>query len=339
MKHKNRILVTPFLLMAVVLMLTVTCKKEDALPVLITTDAISIAQTTATSGGNITSDGGASVTARGVCWGTVTNPSTALTTKTTDGTGTGSFPSSITGLTANTTYYVRAYATNSAGTAYGNEVSFTTLPSASYTVNDNDGNTYNTITIGTQVWLVENLKTTKYNDGTAITYPETDNTAWTNNTTGAYAWYGNDAATYKATYGALYNWYAVDHASNGGKSICPAGWHVPRDAEWTTLTTFLGGETVAGGKMKSTGTIEAGTGKWYDPNTGADNSSGFSALPGGSRGYDGTFSGIGNVAGWWSSTAGGATSAWFRYLDYEGSDAGSSNDSKTNGFSVRCIRD
>ena len=132
---------------------------------------------------------------------------------------------------------------------------------------DIDGNDYKTVTIGTQVWMVENLKTTKYNDGTAI--PNiTDNTSWAALTTGAYCDNINTPSI-STTYGRLYNWYAVDNnagtkvASNGGKNVCPTGWHVPSDAEWTTLTTYLGGESVAGGKLKETGTTH-----WQSPNTG-----------------------------------------------------------------------
>ena len=173
--------------------------------------------------------------------------------KTTDGSGTGTFTSSITGLTAGTTYYVRAYATNSAGTGYGNDISFTTQQGGVGNVTDDDGNVYHSVTIGTQVWMVENLKTTKYNDGTSIPLV-TDATDWHNLLTPGYCWNNNDEATYKATYGALYNWYTVNTGN-----LCPTGWHVPGDAEWTTLTTYLGGEDVAGGKLK-----EVGITHWLD---------------------------------------------------------------------------
>ncbi len=201
------------------------------LATLITTAASSVTQTTAVSGGNITLDGGGAITGRGVCWSTSQNPTTALTTKTSDGTGTGTFTSNISGLTANTKYYIRAYAVNSAGTAYGDEKFFTT--EAVKTVTDIDGNVYNAVTIGTQVWMVENLKTTKYNDGNAISNV-TDDAEWHSLTTDAYCWYDNNPSTYKADYGAMYNWYAV----KTGK-LCPTGWHVPLDAEWTILVSFF----------------------------------------------------------------------------------------------------
>jgi uncharacterized protein (TIGR02145 family) len=201
------------------------------------------------------------------------------------------------------------------------------------TVIDIDGNIYHIVTIGTQVWMVENLKTTKMNDGTAIPLV-TDGTAWSILTTPGYCWYKNDPATYKTPYGALYNWYAV----NTGK-LCPTGWHVPTDAEWTRLTTYLGGETVAGGKMKSTGTIGGGTGLWQNPNTGATNESGFTGVPAGCLNIDGTFIGIGYSSYCWSSSDYDIGSAWLRYLDANNSNVLKVGVSKSNGFSVRCLRD
>ena len=171
------------------------------LATLSTTVPSSITSTTAATGGNITADGNGAITSRGVCWGTTANPS-ITDSHTTDATGAGSFTSNLTGLSAGTTYYARAYATNSAGTAYGNQVTFNTM------IADIDGNLYNIVTIGTQVWLKENLKVTKYQDGTVI--PNiSDNTAWSGLINGAYCWYNNNSATYKDTYGALYNWYTL----------------------------------------------------------------------------------------------------------------------------------
>ena len=295
-----------------------------SVPTLSTTAAAAIASTTAISGGNIANDGGSTVTACGVCWGTATKPTTA-NSKTSDGTGIGTFASNLTGLTVNTTYYVRAYATNSAGTGYGNEITFKT----NTTITDIDGNVYNTVTIGTQTWMVENLKTTKYRNGDAIPNVTVD-ASWAALTTGAYCWYNNDAATFKATYGALYNWYAVADS----RKIAPTGWHVPTDAEWTTLTTYLGGVSVAGGKLKETGTSH-----WISPNTGATNSSGFTAFPGGSRYADGTSSFIGASGYWWSSSEGSSTNAWYRYMNPINSSVYRSNYNKYYGFSVRCLRD
>jgi uncharacterized protein (TIGR02145 family) len=151
-----------------------------------------------------------------------------------------------------------------------------------FTLTDVDNNTYKVVKIGTQVWMAENLKTTRYNDGSAIPLV-TDNTEWNNLTTPGYSWYNNDSATYAQTYGALYNWYTVETGN-----LCPTGWHVPSDAEWTTLTDYLGGEAIAGGKLKETGTAH-----WDSPNTGATDETGFTAFPGGNRTKNGPFSNLG----------------------------------------------
>ena len=198
-------------------------------------------------------------------------------------------------------------------------------------IKDSDGNIYTSVQIGTQVWMKENLKTTKFNDGTAIPNV-TDDTSWGALTTPAYCWYNNDAATYKATYGALYNWYAV--ASNGGKNVCPTGWHVPSDVEWTTLSDYMGGESVAGGKLKETGTTH-----WISPNTGATNETGFTALPGGLRVDSGSCYDIGYGGVWWSSTEDSTSYAWLRYMGFSYTYVGRGYNNKLCGFSVRCVRD
>jgi uncharacterized protein (TIGR02145 family) len=189
-------------------------------------------------------------------------------------------------------------------------------------ITDKDGNVYTSITIGTQVWMVENLKTTKYNDGSAIPNV-TDNTEWTNLTTRAYCWYDNDALTYKTPYGAMYNRYAV----NTGK-LCPTGWHVPSDAEWTTLITFLGGVDIAGGKLK-----EAGTSHWETPNYGT-HESGFTALPGGERNGTYFFLGIGSYGLYWTSNGNyrGMSSSVESVMVGE-------NIEYVEGLSIRCIQD
>lgn len=201
-------------------------------------------------------------------------------------------------------------------------------PSVTYgTMTDQDGNVYKTVTIGTQTWMAENLKVTKYNDGIAIPNV-TDNTAWKELTTGALCDYANTPSN-SETYGKLYNWYAV----KTGK-LAPKGWHVPSDAEWTELTNYLGGTSVAGGKLKETGTTH-----WASPNTGATNETGFTALPGGTRYSSGAFDDIGTSGVWWSATENNATSAWDRivYLNYSDVVRGYFN--KEVGFSVRCVRD
>ena len=201
-------------------------------------------------------------------------------------------------------------------------------PETPTSLTDIDGNTYNVITIGTQVWMKENLKTTRYNDGNSITNI-TDNAVWVSLTTNAYCWYNNNSSTYKADYGALYNWYSI----NTGK-LCPTGWHVPSDAEWTILTTYLGGESIAGGKLK-----EIETSHWTTPNTSATNESGFTALPGGNRSNPGTFFSIGLYGVWWSSTEYSSTQAYYRHMDYNNISVSRVFTTKTDGFSVRCVKD
>ena len=197
-------------------------------------------------------------------------------------------------------------------------------------VTDADGNVYSTVTIGTQVWMVENLKTTKFNDGTSIPLV-TDNT-WGTLTTPAYCWYNNDESM-KVVYGAVYNWFTV----NTGK-LAPKGWHVASDAEWSALIAFLGGEAIAGGKLKSVGTIEAGTGLWIEPNTGATNLSGFSAYPGGYRNSSG-FQQISMHGYWWTSTVNGATTSWVYDMSYDNAGAFRNFSAKTDGYHVRCVKD
>jgi uncharacterized protein (TIGR02145 family) len=313
--------------------------KSPGIPVLDTKAAISIASTIATCGGKIKNDGGATITNRGICWSTTSNPTVESGTKTSSGTGSGSFSSQITGLTAGTTYFVRAYAANSAGIGYGNQISFTTSSGQTGTVTDVEGNIYNTVSTGTQVWTIENLRTTKYNDGTDIPLI-TDNTSWAGLSTPGYCWYNNDPGTYKVNYGALYNWYAVSPAKNGGKNVCPIGWHLPSDDEWSILTTFWGGEYVAGGKLKETGTAH-----WAFPNEAATNESSFSALPGGFRNSSG-FQSAGLSGCWWSSSTyfssiNGTTNALSRVLgnSYNYVFRNKFGISMKFGYSVRCLKD
>ncbi|MCB9001260.1 MAG: fibrobacter succinogenes major paralogous domain-containing protein [Bacteroidales bacterium] len=227
------------------------------------------------------------VSQHGFCWNTTGNPTTSNAKTELWTLGGVRFSQTIENLIPATTYYVKAYIVIQNVTIYSKQTKITTTNG---TVTDIDGNTYITVTIGNQVWMAENLKTTHYNDGTAIPNV-TDGNEWAALTTGAYCWYSN-ATAYKDTYGALYNWYAV----NTGK-LAPTGWHVATDAEWTTLTTYLGGESVAGGKLKETDTTH-----WASPNTGATNETGFTALPGGYRGRGGAFGGIGGYGYWWSAT-------------------------------------
>ena len=203
---------------------------------------------------------------------------------------------------------------------------------------DQDGNIYKTISIGTQVWMAENLKASHYQNGDTISVV-TDDATWLGLSNGANCWYNNDSSTYDCPYGRLYNWYAVTDARN----VCPVGWHVPSDPEWNTLIGYLDPayyqnvsgtqSNSAGGKIKITGTQY-----WSAPNV-ADNATGLSGMPGGFRYGNGSFSLIGSNGSWWSSTQSNTFIAWFRYV-YGGS-AGVSRgtNSKAYGYSVRCVKD
>ncbi len=231
-------------------------------------------------------------------------------------------------------------------TGYAQSIALQSVNSAGPGVTYN-GYNYPTIILGNgQEWMVHNLRTTQYSDGTAIPLV-TDSLEWAANwkngtTLPMMCWYNNDQSTYTANnFGSLYNWYALSPTTNGNRNVCPSGWHVPTDAEWTTFINYLdpnadGGNNsnIAGGKIKSTGTQY-----WQSPNTDATNESGFSGLPGGSRFSVGAFFSAGNYGYWWSSTENATGLAWYRSLNYDYRNVGRYDDFKTNGFSVRCLRD
>jgi uncharacterized protein (TIGR02145 family) len=309
--------------------LTFTTQQNITFPTVTTNNITSITQNSAIGGGNVTSAGGGTVTARGIVWSTSQNPTvTSNIGLTTDGSGTGTFTSSINGLSPGSTYYLRAYATNSGGTAYGVQIIFTTtMPDGpGSTITDADGNMYNTIWIGGRQWMKENLKTTKYRDGSSITNV-TNNGVWVDlGTPAAYCWYNNNVAN-KPIYGALYNWYVINTGN-----LCPTDWHVPTGAEWTVLTDYVGGSDIAGTKLKATS-------GWNNNGNGTDNYN-FSALPGGYRYHDdGTFNALGGAGVWWSSTDGGATGAWYWGMYSDLGSANPANYDKRLGLSVRCVRD
>ncbi len=297
--------------------------------VLTTAEPSALTSESVVVGGNITSDGGGNITARGVYWGTSPNPTE---NKTNDGAGSGVFSSNLTGLSDGTVYYYRAYATNSSGTTYGQELSFITP------VTDIEGNVYKTVKIGDQVWMAENLKSTKYNDEAPIPNV-TSSDEWKVLGTPAFSWAGNDEATSKPLYGALYNWFVV-----GTGKLCPTGWHVPTDVDFINLELALGlpqedinvwdwRGTDQGQKMKST------TG-WLTNENGT-NSSGFTALPSGFRYYGtGGFEGQGTICYLWSSSEPqNLATAYYRRLDGDENRIYKSATLKQAGKAIRCIKD
>ena len=346
--------------LVIFILIITACKKDEKieLPVVSTVTASNIGSTTALSGGEITQDGGGMITARGIVWGTINNPNLVYNKGfTNDGTGTGVYVSHLTGLSKNTTYYirefnsliawltpgatyhVRAFARNSMGISYGNQVSFSTPPGSGSgeivfnpaltygSVTDIDGNTYKTIQIGTQTWMAENLRTTKLKNGDPI--PEVpDKIQWKDRTSGAYCNYNNEASL-SSIYGRLYNWYAV----NDTRNLAPEGWHVATDNDWTALADYLGGKGLAAYKLIETGTLH-----WTAPNTGATNESGFSALPGGLLLTWEGYAGIGTNSFWWSASEVDIYygSYWTIACTYNRIDKYGYN--KTDGYSVRCIK-
>ncbi len=265
---------------------------------------------------------------------------------------TGIFTEQITELIPNTSYYVRVYSEEDEIRYSKTVQTFTTAPT---TVTDYDGNSYNTVVIGNQVWMAENLKVTHYADGTEIPFIS-NNADWADleDDDKGYCWYDDNESAYKNTYGALYTWAAAmgdnavssDTNPSGVQGVCPDDWHLPSDAEWKELEMELGMTqaqadatnwrgTDEGGKMK-----EAGTTHWDNPNTDATNESGFTALPGGYRHYDhGDFGGLGSNGYFWSATEYDATYTWYRRLLYDYSDVNRGSSNKSYGFSVRCLRD
>jgi uncharacterized protein (TIGR02145 family) len=417
---------TIFTAVTLMVMSFISCTKDPTISVLTTDSASEITINSATLGGNITSDGGAAITLRGVCWGKDDNP-TIEGNHLEAGAGTGKFTCLAEGLDPNTIYHVRAYAQNSVGIAYGNDVVFATgiaapvittaqvsavtatsavsggvisynggapitesgvcwsktpdpdlddsfvinssgattfsitltnlSPGTKYYVRayvknsewtvygapvtfnskvaDVEGNLYSTVNIGSQVWMAENLRATKFNDGTPI--PNiTDNTEWINFSGAAYCWYKNEIQ-YKPTMGALYNWYTIEV---GG--LCPAGWHVPSDVEYSTMEIFLGMDpdsvnlwgwrgTDQGSKMKSVS-------DWSNDGNGT-NSSGFTGLPGGYRyAVTGVFYSLGDLTYWWTSTQHDEDRGWYRFLKGTNTDVYRASTSKKGGKYVRCVK-
>lgn len=303
-----------------------------------------ITATSAESGGQIESDGGASVAERGIVWSTTRQPTLEINTgMTLSGSGIEPYRAAITDLLPETTYYVRAFVATEAGIAYGEPESFTTPPDVAYgTAKDIDGNSYRTMQIGEQVWMAENLRTSRYRNGEDITYVMS-NSEWQDlgeTESGAWAFYNNNAGN--EPYGLLYNWYAV----NDFRGLCPTGWRVATDQDWQQLEQYLGmsrteanttgwrGQNASvGGKLKAEGTEF-----WRGPNVGATNESNFTALAGGYRFTSGSFSYLSFFGYWWTATEADANTAWRRLLFNNRESINRMNYDKRYGFSVRCVQ-
>lgn len=310
--------------------LSFTTSPTITIPTVTTASVTNITSSTATSGGNVTASGGAAVSARGVCWSTSQNP-TLSDSHTTDGSGTGSFVSNLSGLSPSTTYYVRAYATNSQGTAYGNQLNFTTtsepgMPCPGIPIVTYEGKTYNTVLIGSQCWLKQNLNVGARID---VTQSQSDNGIMEK-----YCY--NNQESNCEVYGGLYQWDELMQyqTTEGVKGLCPSGWHIPTQEELETLISHLEGESIAGGKMK-----EAGYVHWNSPNTGATNSSGFTALPAGHHYFDGTFTELGYRSDHWTSTLSSSQIAWNINLFYDSPNVSMSGDYRASSLSARCLKD
>jgi uncharacterized protein (TIGR02145 family) len=314
------------------------CEKK-VVPVVITGEVTDITGSSATCAGEVIDEGSSPIYTRGICWSVNENP-TVDDDFTNSGTGLGSYTSNLVRLDGSTVYYVRAYATNDDGTGYGDEVSFQTAPreiifnqAITYgSLTDQDGNTYRSVDIGEQTWMAENLRAVHYRDGSEI--PKvTDLYTWTDLTTGGFCYYDNDSLN-KYIYGALYNWYVIEDE----RKICPEGWHVPSDEEWTELENYMGGSLYAGMKLK-----EIGQSHWASPNVGATNESGFTGLPGGARywSFQHDFWSLEYFGIWWSSTESytDSQSAWYRYISTNSVDVASDIWWKITGFSIRCVKD
>jgi uncharacterized protein (TIGR02145 family) len=301
-----------------------------AYPIVITLEMGAFSSTTATLGGTVNANGGTAITSRGIVWSTSPDPTTA-DNMTYEGSGTGTFESILEGLEVSTLYYAKAYAINNAGISYGNEVSFYVTNDPYIPGNgviDIDGNYYPTIHASSgQEWMTENLKVCRYANGDSIIHL-TENLQWSMTDEGAWSYYNHNPSNGQI-FGKLYNGWAVEDPRN----VCPAGWHVPSTPEWTLLHSVNGGLSYGGGNLKATG-IDI----WLSPNTGATNSSGFTALPGGVRLGGGDFQEIYGSGYWWTSTGNSATLD-HRILYYTSTGVWTGSASKQEGHSIRCVKD
>jgi uncharacterized protein (TIGR02145 family) len=297
---------------------------SPGVPSITTTAITDIVSRSAKSGGVITTDGGAPVTARGIVWATTPSP-TILNFKTNDGNGTGTFTSTMTSLASQTIYYIRAYATNSLGTAYGNEIQFSSA--SANTVTDTEGNVYSYVTICGKNWMAESLKTTKYRNGDAITNG-TSGFNWSTSTTGAYV-YPNGEINKVDSFGLLYNIYAV----NDGRGVCPSGWRLPTDAEWKELEICQGMTSTEADLTGFRGTIA--------PKLREGGTSGLNLRLGGYVFQDGSYQSVYTRGFFWSGTSEGASGNWYRGVtNPENASNGAKvrREPQTFGMCIRCIQ-
>ena len=331
MNRKNRFFISVFTLAGLFLIFTIGCEEDAERSFKLTTSSITIlSDSTALSGGSKIAGQNIELDSLGLIWSTSSDPTLEDSVgKTTIKGGTSSFADTITGLSNNTKYYVKAYGIDSLDTPgnadiyYGDQVIFTSINQGDG-VTDIDGNKYKTVIIGEQEWMAENLKTTKYNDGSDIVNVTKDKD-WSNSSSGAYAWYNNDNKK-GDKHGALYNWYAVET-----DKLCPDGWHVPSDDEWNKLIDYAGNNQNAAIALKSPD-------GWAEEENGT-NIYGFNALPSGNRHYEGSYNTMGYDATWWTSGEHSSNEAFARFMKYYDNDVTSINYDKNYGFSVRCLKD
>ncbi|GAB4447489.1 MAG: hypothetical protein Fur0028_02420 [Bacteroidales bacterium] len=302
--------------------------QTTIVPTLTTNEATVITHYSLFTGGVITDNGGGGITSKGVCWSSTRQMPLITDSKITSNSSGNDFQLYVNCLAPNTTYYIRAYATNKAGTAYGNTITITTLSEANNTVSDIEGNIYKTIKIGSQTWFAENLRTSHYNNGDVIM--TTDKEISEENKP-QYQWPANGDESLVEKYGRLYTWYVVTDKRN----VCPCGWHVPTQEDWAELIEYLGGDVEQiGANLK-----ESGTKNWNAPNKGATNSSGFTALPAGIRDYTEGFAWFGKQSQIWTSTNNDEDDAIYFNLNHLNSEILEDTYNKKAGYSVRCIKD
>jgi uncharacterized protein (TIGR02145 family) len=302
-------------------------KKDNSIPPVVETySPLYISSFRATIGCNVKSDGGSSIASCGVYMGTAQDPETSGA-RLQMGNDTGLYLGQVTGLQANTQYFIKAFASNSAGESLGNLVDITTPA----TIIDYDDNSYETVKIGNHLWMAENLKTLHFTNGENITTTDPATLDISAEDSPVYQWAYDGDPENIPVYGRLYTWFTVTDARN----ICPAGWHIPSDDEWSALESDLGGYIYAGSMLK-----ESGNTHWISPyNLDATNESCFNALPGGYRNQTGGFSYAGNYGYWWSSTEGDADNGWIRSLFVQSGQSLRIDFNKKHGASVRCIKD